>query len=93
MVTNLFRRSLVAVGKTAGIVICEPQLRLGRRRHDGTCDKCGDRLGPYSLEKLDFPAQPDEESTIEKLRRMARAEYVRICLECDPDVRGDTDGE
>lgn len=83
MSNRLVQRGLLVVGYAIGVLICEPQLRLGRRRHDGTCDHCGKPLGRYSMEKLDFPdSSAEASSTIEKLRAMSNAEYVRICLEC-----------
>lgn len=84
MIRSVRWRVGVCLGYAIGVAICEPQLRLGRRRHDGTCDHCSEVLGRYSMEKLDFPDDSDSgTSTIEKLRAMANAQYVRICLECD----------
>lgn len=68
-----------------GFAICAPKLRLGRRRHDGICDDCGDPLGKYAGEQLDFPLDdlsPEATTSTEKLRAMWNAEYRRICLEC-----------
>jgi RNA polymerase-binding transcription factor DksA len=71
-----------------GYAICEPKLRLGRRRHDGVCDDCGEPIDAYGAEKLNFPLDdlsPDASSSIEKLRAMWTAQYVQICLECATD--------
>jgi hypothetical protein len=82
-----YRVAGISLGYAIGTAICEPQLRLGRRRHDGTCDHCGKDLGAYAMEKLDFPVSSAEaSSTTEKLRAMADAKYVRICLECPEDA-------
>jgi RNA polymerase-binding transcription factor DksA len=69
--------------------ICEPKLRLGRRRHDDHCDECGAPIGKYALEKLDFPIDTDDlngKTRGEKLRAMTDAEYVRYCLECGDEL-------
>lgn len=86
-----YRAAGIAAGKAIGLAICVPKLRLGRRRHDGTCDECDIPLDTYAGEKLDFPLDdfsPDATSSREKLRAMLNAEYVRICLECWADEEG-----
>lgn len=98
MIRSLYRRAGIGLGKAIGAAICEPQVRLGRRCHDGTCDHCGTDLGPYAMEKLDFPLDdlgPEASSTTEKLRAMTNAEYVRICLECpeEPESESEDGGE
>jgi len=86
MLRRLYRRTLVGIGYGIGCLVCEPQLRLGRRRHDGHCDVCGEAFGRYAMEKLVFPEGTGETtSTLDRLRAMTNAEYVRICLECDAD--------
>ncbi|OLZ39104.1 hypothetical protein A6E15_19260 [Natrinema saccharevitans] len=90
--TYRFYRTRVALGKAIGLAICKPKLILGRRRHDGTCDRCGEPFGKYAGEKLDFPLDdlsPDASSTRAKLRAMWNAEYTRVCLECSVDVDSD----
>lgn len=86
MSINALRYGLmVFIAKVVGLAILEPQLRLGRRRHDNTCDECGEPCGRYAMEKLDFPiddVSPDATTTREKLRAMLDAEYRRVCLEC-----------
>lgn len=78
---------LLNLGKAIGMAICEPKVRLGRRRHDGTCDWCEERIGTYAAEKLDFPDMDLETaSTREKIRALMAGEYVRICLECSAEV-------
>jgi pheromone shutdown protein TraB len=52
--------------KAIGYAICEPQLRLGRRRHDGHCDECGNDLERYAAEKLKFPLDNLEPDAISK---------------------------
>lgn len=87
-------RARFELAKGIGYAICEPKLRLGRRRHDGHCDHCGGRLGPYAMEKLDFPLESldaEDSSPIEKLRAMFDAEYVRVCLECSVPLEAETD--
>lgn len=83
---SLFQRFGIAVGKGIGYVICEPQLRLGRRRHDNTCDQCNDDCGRYACEKLEFPDQPDGISTLGKMKAMSEAEYRQFCLECSARI-------
>lgn len=77
------------IGMAIGAAICKPQVHLGRRRHDGNCDQCGAPVGRYAAEKLDFPLDdlsPDASSSIEKLRAMWNAEYVRVCLDCTEEL-------
>ena len=91
---GLVGRGLVLLGQAIGVAICEPQLRLGRRRHDNICDRCGENCGRYPCEKLDFPLDdlgPDETTTLEKIRGMMNAEYKRVCLECSAELEGDHD--
>lgn len=83
--------------------ICEPKLRLGRRRHDGVCDRCDESTGQYAMDKLSSPidsTEPDATTSREKLRAMLDAEYFRFCLECatemeasDAEHGGAADGE
>lgn len=80
------------IGMAIGAAICKPQMLLGRRRHDGNCDRCGEPIGRYAGEKLDFPLDdlaPDASSSIEKLRAMWDAEYVRVCLDCTAEQEGE----
>jgi len=86
--TTRLERLGVYIGMGIGYVICEPQLRLGRRRHDHHCDRCGDRCGAYKCERLAFPPEPDSETTLGKVRRMADATYTALCLECSADEEG-----
>jgi len=82
-------RATYTAARATAIAICEPQVRLGRRRHDGNCDRCDEPLGPYSCEKLDFPMdslEPEDSTGREKLRAMLDAEYCRYCLECSADL-------
>ena len=83
------------IGRAIGVAICEPQLRLGRRRHDNVCDHCGEPCGRYAMERLDFPLDdlsPDATSSREKLRAMFDATYRRICLECSVDLGDSAEG-
>jgi len=92
---TVHRKVAFGIAKAISVAICEPQLRLGRRRHDGMCDSCEEPIGRYAQEKLDFPLDdfsPDAPTATEKLRAMMNAEYVRICLECDPPEGADRDG-
>lgn len=69
------------------VIICEPQLRLGRRRHDGRCDTCREPIDRYGLERLYFDYDGDSPTDIsswEALRSMLTAEYECYCLYCDP---------
>lgn len=89
----MFYRARFALAKAIGYAICQPQLRLGRRRHDGHCDECGTPLERYAAEKLEFPLEslePEATSKWEKLRAMFEAEYVRVCLECSVDLEDST---
>jgi len=82
---NLTYRLRYRLAQALAISICEPQVRLGRRRHDGRCDKCGDMVDGYAMERLDFPMDDlsaEASSKWEKLRAMLGAEYVLYCLEC-----------
>lgn len=82
-------RGIRTLAELLGRAICEPKLRLGRRRHDNTCDRCGDECGQYAMDKLDFPLEdysPEATSSREKLRAMLNAEYVRVCLECSAEL-------
>jgi hypothetical protein len=86
---DVIDRAKLAIGKLIGYTLCEPQIRLGRRRHDGTCDLCGDSFGRYAAEKLDFPLDnldPEESTTIEKIRAMWNVRYVRVCLDCTGEI-------
>jgi hypothetical protein len=79
----------VSLSKVIGLAILEPQLRLGRRRHDNVCDQCGEDLDRYAMEKLDFPIDdmsPEANTAREKLRAMLNAEYTRDCLECSVEL-------
>jgi hypothetical protein len=83
-----FQRVLTALAKATGMAICEPKLRLGRRRHDGRCDRCEEPLEMYAAEKLDFPLDdfdPDASTSTEKLQAMWNAQYVCVCLKCSAD--------
>lgn len=85
---RLIGRVFVWIGMAIGHVICWPQLQLGRRRHDGRCDECGEPIGRYAMEKLEFPGvelQAVQRSTFEHMRDMYNAEYVRICIYCDEE--------
>lgn len=87
-------RARFHLARLIGFLICEPQLRLGRRRHDGDCDWCGDPIGRYASEKLDFPLDdldPEASNSREKLQAMFGAEYVRVCLECSANGGDETD--
>jgi len=86
VLTTLRQRVAYVVGQTLAYCICEPQLRLGRRRHDGHCEQCDDPLGVYRQERLTFPHADEKPLT---LRAATRAEYEAICLYCDPDDAGD----
>ena len=80
-----FYRSRKAAAMAIGYAICEPKLRLGRRRHDGICDDCDEPIDTYGAENLAFPLDdlsPDASSSIDKLRAMWNAQYIQICLEC-----------
>lgn len=81
---NFYQRAMIGLGKAIGIAICEPQLRMGRFRHDGRCDECSGRFSDYAAEQLVFPTtqEPEELSAIEKIRAMARASYRIVCFEC-----------
>lgn len=71
--------------------ICEPKLRLGRYRHDNSCDECGEPCSRYAMDKLDFPIddlRPESSTAREKLRAMLNAEYVRVCLDCSVTLDG-----
>jgi len=86
-----FGRARFLLGKLVAMAICEPQLRLGRRRHDNHCDECGDSCGPYAMDKLDFPLEDlaaDATSKREKIQAMVGAEYRRVCLNCGDDLEG-----
>lgn len=86
---------LYYAAQALAVAICEPKLRLGRRRHDGVCDRCDEHIGKYAMDKLDFPLdgiEPDASTSREKLRAMLDAEYVRVCLECATEMEGD-DGD
>lgn len=81
MIRRAYRWLGIRLGLTVGILICEPQLRLGRRRHDGDCDNCETGIEMYYAERLTFPDE-EAETTRGMLARMMRAEYERVCLEC-----------
>lgn len=89
----MFYRARFALAKAIGYAICEPQLRLGRRRHDNYCDECGEYCSPYMADKLEFPLDrneiddPTATTKWEKLWAMFNAEYVRVCLECSTDLK------
>lgn len=88
----MFYRARFILAKAIGYAICQPQLRLGQRRHDNHCDECGEYCETYACNKLAFPledheiADPAATSKWEKLRAMFHAEYVRVCLECAADL-------
>lgn len=85
----MFYRVRYHLARLLAIAICEPQLRLGKRRHDNNCDRCGEHCGRYAAQKLDFPIESleaDVTSSLEKLQAMVNAEYVRVCLECSIDL-------
>ena len=75
---------MLRVGLVAGTLICEPQVRLGRRRHDGRCDDCGGYPDRYYEERLAFPDR-EYTSTIDHMRKLTEAEYERLCLDCSVD--------
>lgn len=84
------RHPLFYLARFIGELICKPQVWIGRHRHDGTCDCCGEPIGQYAGEALDFPLDsldPDASTPREKVWAMLRAEYVRVCLECTDRVR------
>jgi len=77
------------LAQLVAMAICEPKLRVGRRRHDNVCDRCDEPCGSYAHEKLDFPIEdlnPESTSSMEKIRAMLAAEYQRVCLECGVEV-------
>jgi len=87
---NLYERTMIYIGLGIGYLICEPQLRLGRRRHDNQCDRCGSDCGAYRCEKLLFGDEPEgRESTLKKMRRMANATYIGVCIECGDEIEAD----
>lgn len=81
---NFYRRAMIGIGEAIGIIICEPQLRIGRFRHDGRCDECSGRIADYAAEKLVFPTSRESEqlTAIEKMRVMSRASYRLVCFAC-----------
>ncbi|OVE83170.1 hypothetical protein [Natronolimnobius baerhuensis] len=88
----MFYQIRFRLAQFVAIAICEPQLRLGRRRHDNYCDECGEYCETYSFDKLDFPLESleaDATTKWQKLRAMFNAEYVRVCLECSVDLESD----
>ncbi|RQG93711.1 hypothetical protein [Natrarchaeobius oligotrophus] len=93
----MFWRTRYHLARLVAYAICEPKLRLGKRRHDNHCDRCGDHCGRYAAHKLDFPLEddeiedPDATSKWEKLRAMWDAEYVRVCLECSVELESDSE--
>lgn len=73
------------LAQLVAMAICEPKLRVGRRRHDNVCDRCDEPCGSYAHEKLDFPIEdlkPDASTSRKKLHAMLNAEYRRFCLGC-----------
>jgi hypothetical protein len=86
MIKRLYAWVGIKAGLLVGYLICEPQLRLGRRRHNNPCVRCGDDCGAYRCEKLCFPPEPADASTIETMQRMADAEYVAVCIDCSAEV-------
>lgn len=87
--TGLIDRVVTAFAMALATAICEPQIRLGRRRHDGVCDECDEPIDTYAGETLEFPLDDldaDATSSREKLRAMLNAEYRRVCLECWADL-------
>ncbi|ADD05186.1 uncharacterized protein Nmag_1610 [Natrialba magadii ATCC 43099] len=89
----MLARVQFALAKAIGYAICEPKLRLGRRRHDNHCDECGEHCGRYYAQKLEFTLgeNPETSTSRAKLRAMWNAEYVRVCLECS--VKLETESE
>lgn len=86
---TLTERICTPFAKALAFAICEPKLRLGRRRHDGICDRCQEPTGKYAMDKLSFPLEdlgPDASTSREKIRAMLDAEYVRVCLECGTEL-------
>ncbi|USZ73773.1 hypothetical protein [Natronosalvus halobius] len=95
MIRRLYWGVMFNLSRATALAICEPKLRLGRRRHDGNCDECGERCSPYAMEKLDFPIEslePEATSSREKLRAMFSADYVRYCLECGNGIETEQAG-
>ncbi|AFZ73077.1 hypothetical protein [Natronobacterium gregoryi] len=85
----MFYRLRFHLARAVAVAICEPQMRLGRRRHDNYCDECGEHCGRYFADKLDFPLdnlEPEATSKWEKLRAMFNADYMRVCLECSVEL-------
>lgn len=90
MTRPLHYRVVYVIGRAVAFAICEPQLRLGRRRHDGVCDWCDEPLGRYSMEKLRFPdIDLEESSRRDKIRTMWNAEYARVCLGCSVEIEAE----
>lgn len=90
----MFYRTRYHLARLIAYAICEPQKRLGSRRHDNHCDRCGEYCGQYYAQKLDFPLESleaDASSKWEKLRAMWNADYVRVCLECSADLESDSE--
>jgi len=80
-----FGRTRFALGIATAAAICKPKLWLGRRRHDNTCDECGEFCSAYAMDQLDFPVDDldaGSRSTRENVRVMLDAEYRRFCLDC-----------
>jgi len=93
--TYRFYSLRMALAKAIGMAICEPKLRLGRRRPDGHCGRGGWLIETYAAEKLDFPLDnlaPNTSTSFEKLQAMWNAEYVRVCLECSNEKGTDNTG-
>jgi len=95
LLRRLYTRVGFAIGYGVGFCICEPKLRLGRRRHSNECDRCGDACGRYAAEKLDFPIDDlgsDATTFQAKIWAMWNAQYRRVCLECAAEIEGEGGG-
>lgn len=90
---GLYERIGVAAGVVIGTGICEPQLRLGRRRHNGICDRCGEPVGAMAAEHLEFPDSggADTATAREEIWTMLHASYAQYCFDCFCEIDQDTD--
>jgi len=86
---SLSYRVRFLLGEALGAAICEPQLRLGRLRHDNVCDECGERAAHWALERLEFGIDIDEVTFKQKLKAALTADYERYCLDCKLEEFGD----
>ena len=85
---RVYRWGMIRAGLLIGFLIYEPQLRIGRRRHDGTCDGCGCKPDRYFEERLDSPDR-EHTSTLDHVRKMTNAEYERVCIVCGAEREAD----